>query len=146
MSASLYVECWQEVAKHKWIESQKFGFDLGDRAIRDWFRRHWSIFCRAACLEHLAGIRPWIEFPDEDYGVLNDLRTAGDGGLLPWVLERAWRGRENLDMICEAQDSGLPMADVLQILELMNLNRARLDAPSDGPPQFAPPRTLRNPE
>lgn len=30
-----------EAEKHKWIESQKAGRDLGEAAIMDWFRKNW---------------------------------------------------------------------------------------------------------
>ena len=31
---------WHEIQKHKWIESEKAGKDLGDRAVLDWIRHH----------------------------------------------------------------------------------------------------------
>ena len=26
----------EEIQRHKWIESEKVGYDLGDRAVQDW--------------------------------------------------------------------------------------------------------------
>src|SRR5690606_22090768 len=43
---SLYEEAHAEALRHKWIESQKHGRDLGDWAIRDWYRRYWRLYCR----------------------------------------------------------------------------------------------------
>jgi len=38
-----------EILKHKWIESEKAGYDLGDKAVWDWvqkyaheFREYWQ--------------------------------------------------------------------------------------------------------
>jgi hypothetical protein len=33
-----------EIDIHKWIESQKAGYDLGDQAILDWINNHARIF------------------------------------------------------------------------------------------------------
>ncbi len=30
----------KEIMKHKWIESEKAGIDLGDSAVLDWVRKH----------------------------------------------------------------------------------------------------------
>jgi len=39
----------EEILKHKWIESEKAGYDLGDHAVWDWvqkyaheFREYWQ--------------------------------------------------------------------------------------------------------
>lgn len=39
----------EEILKHKWIESEKVGYDLGDQAVWDWvqkyaheFREYWQ--------------------------------------------------------------------------------------------------------
>jgi hypothetical protein len=39
----------EEILKHKWIESEKDGYDLGDQAVWDWvkkyaqeFREYWE--------------------------------------------------------------------------------------------------------
>ncbi len=43
-NSSLYQEFLaerQEILKHKWIESEKAGFDVGfERALMDWIRNH----------------------------------------------------------------------------------------------------------
>lgn len=31
---------WSEIQKHKWIESERAGRDLGDHAVIDWIRKH----------------------------------------------------------------------------------------------------------
>jgi hypothetical protein len=31
---------WKEIEKHKWIESEKAGADLGNTAAMDWIKKH----------------------------------------------------------------------------------------------------------
>lgn len=37
-----------EIARHKWIESERAGMDLGDQAVRDWIARYAPTFRKAA--------------------------------------------------------------------------------------------------
>ena len=39
---SVYDEAIREADRHKWIESQKRGRDLGVQALRDWFHNYWK--------------------------------------------------------------------------------------------------------
>ena len=126
---SLYAEATREAERHKWIESQKQGRDLGPSAIRDWYRRHWNHFCRHRRMEHLQGQRRWSEFGDDDFGHLYELILAGDL-LVDRILDRVYAGWENLCIIIWAQDWGLPMWRVLDILAQLDVNRARLDPQS----------------
>ncbi len=43
----------REAERHKWIESEKAGADLGENAIRQWVKCHWWGYLRARWLEHL---------------------------------------------------------------------------------------------
>ena len=52
---SLYCEAVTEAERHKWIESEKAGYDLGESAIEEWNRCHWWGWCRSKWLEHLKG-------------------------------------------------------------------------------------------
>jgi len=36
----------EEINRHKWIESQKVGYDLGDNAVYDWVDRYAAQFRR----------------------------------------------------------------------------------------------------
>ena len=137
---SLYVEGLREALRHKWIESQKCGQDLGDSALTDWYRRYWPIFCRLKCLEHLSGSCHWSEFAPEDFGLIGTLILKEDL-LLEMILDRASAGCENLSLLIWAQDWGMPMERVLDILEQLNLNQAQLE-PMD-PPRFARPGTIQ---
>jgi hypothetical protein len=136
---SLYEEGLREAERHKWIESQKRGRDLGVWALTDWYRRYWPLFCRLKCLEHLAGSRSWREFAPEDFGLVGKLIRDEDL-LLEMILDRAQAGMENLAILVWAQEWGLPVRRVIYILEQLNLNRAQL-WPSD-PPRYARPATF----
>src|SRR5512135_825468 len=60
----------KEAERHKWIESEKAGRDLGEAAIRCWVREHWNGFLRAKWLEHLQGRAYWIELDHNDFCLL----------------------------------------------------------------------------
>lgn len=55
--SSLYQEFLaerEEILKHKWIESERLGYDIGfERALLDWIRKHRDSW-RAARRAHLA--------------------------------------------------------------------------------------------
>lgn len=41
-------EIVDEIARHKWLESEKAGGDIGgNRAARDWMARHYELWKRA---------------------------------------------------------------------------------------------------
>lgn len=122
---SLYEEAYREAERHKWIESQKRGHDVGETAIREWYRLHWRRYCRVKRLEHVLGSGCWREFGD-DHGRLYSLIITGDL-LVDRVLDRAYAGYENLDIINWALDWGLPIDPVIEILAHVDVNRARLD-------------------
>lgn len=131
---SLYEEGLREAERHKWIESQKRGMDVGESAVNEWYDRYWQIYCRCRRLEHVCGSHSWREFDAKDFGLIEQLLEQGDL-LLELILDRAYVGMENLDLIRWAHDWGLPMDRMLDILEQLDLNRGRLE-PS-GPPRFA---------
>jgi hypothetical protein len=129
-AASLYDEAVREADRHKWIESQKQGRDLGEFAIREWYRVHWPLYCRWRRLEHLQGRRRWREFGEDDFGQLYSLIVAGDP-LVDCILDRIYNGYENLAIINWAYDWGLPVARVLDVLAQLDVNRARLEPVGD---------------
>jgi hypothetical protein len=123
--SSVYDECEREIARYKWIESEKAGRDLGEAAIRRWVKEHWWGYLRARWLEHLQGKRFWVELDRGDFGLL--LRTFHDNTLLlDRILDRIKAGQENLDIICWAHDWGIAVAPLLQILEALDINSRRL--------------------
>jgi hypothetical protein len=114
-----------EAHRHKWIESEKAGRDLGEWAIRCWIREHWHGFLRARWIEHLYGRVYWIELDHDDFGLL--LRCYQDSVLLPDILNMLKAGLENLTILNWAIDNHLPIDEVLEILETLDINSRRID-------------------
>jgi hypothetical protein len=114
-----------EAQRHKWIESEKAGRDLGDGAIRTWVREHWNGFLRARWLEHLHGRVFWTELDHNDFGLLQ--RSFRDSPLIDEILRRLKEGQENLDILNWAIDEKLPMDQVLEILEALDINSRRIE-------------------
>jgi hypothetical protein len=115
----------QEAKRHKWIESEKAGRDLGEWAIRCWVREHWNGFLRARWLEHLQGRTFWIELDHNDFGLLR--REFQDSALIEEILARLKAGQENLNVLVWALENGLAMDDVLEILEALDINSRRIE-------------------
>lgn len=124
-SRSLYEEGWKEAAKHRWIESQKHGCDLGNNAIDEWVERYWLIYCKFRRLEHVLGHVHWEEFEEPPSLFISKLLNEHDL-LLSMILDRVQEGWENLEVILWAYDWGLNMDDVRNILQELDINRARL--------------------
>src|SRR5262245_7875293 len=70
LTESLLSYAREEIARHKWIESEKARQDLGQKAIDDWLSRFWWRFCRRRRIEHIEGQRCWREFNDLDFAIL----------------------------------------------------------------------------
>jgi hypothetical protein len=115
----------EEAQRHKWIESEKAGRDLGEWAIRCWVRMHWNGFLRERWLEHLQGSNFWIELDHNDYGLLQ--RAFQDSDLIEDILGMLKSGLENLNVLNWAIDKNLPMSEVLEILEMLDINSRRIE-------------------
>jgi hypothetical protein len=114
-----------EAQRHKWIESEKAGRDLGEWAIRCWVREHWNGFLRERCLEHLEGRTFWIELDHNDFGLLQ--RAFQDSPLIGEILGQIKVGKENLDILNWAIDTSQSMDQVLEILEALDINSRRIE-------------------
>lgn len=114
-----------EAQRHKWIESEKAGRDLGEWAIRCWVREHWNGFLRERWLEHLQGRNFWIELDHNDFGLLQ--RAFRDSPLIDEILSQLKAGKENLDILNWAIDRDEAMAEVLEILEALDINSRRIE-------------------
>ena len=115
----------QEAKRHKWIESEKAGRDLGEWAVRCWVREHWNGFLRARWLEHLQGRTYWIELDHDDFGLL--LREFRDSPLISEIVARLKVGQENLNVLVWAIDNGIAMDEVLEVLEALDINSRRIE-------------------
>ena len=115
----------QEAKRHKWIESEKAGRDLGEWAIRCWVREHWNGFLRARWLEHLQGRTYWIELDHDDFGLLD--REFRDSPLINEIIGRLKVGQENLNVLVWAIETGLAMDEVFEVLEALDINSRRIE-------------------
>lgn len=123
-------QCGEEEAQRfKWIESEKAGRDLGETAIRSWIGQHWNGFLRQRWLDHLQGKAFWIELDQGDFGLLQ--RAFRGSPLIDPILEHFKHGRENLDIIQWALERHLPMEEVREILEALDVNSRRIECRFD---------------
>ncbi len=123
---SLYEQAILEAERHKWIESQKHGYDRGDSAIHEWYGRYWRDFCRRKRLEHLRGEQCWDEFGHYQFGRLRPLMELCDP-IVDRLIGMLDAGMENLDVINWALARRLDMSQVIEVLAVVDVNGARLD-------------------
>ena len=123
---NLFERAYREAERHKWLESERSGYDVGEGAIREWYNTRWPRFCRTCQLQHVAGRVRWDQFDPATFGTLHDAIASGDV-LADRILDRIDAGWENLTILLWAREWGLPMKAVLTILERIDVNRARLD-------------------
>lgn len=123
---SVYHHCEQEMMIHKWIESQKVGYDLGEEAIRQWVQMHWTGYLRARWVEHLQGKCFWAELHRCDYGLLQR-KFQDRSQLLDLILNQLKAGKENLDVLHWAyKEDHICIESVLEILEALDVNSSRI--------------------
>lgn len=125
-NGSVHAVSIEEARRHKWIESEKQGRDLGHEAIRDWYCKYWLNYCRSKRIEHVIGNQIWQEFEDGPSSLILDLLQSSDL-LVQLILDRLSQGWENLDVIVWGLKWGLPMNRIQAILFEMNINCARLE-------------------
>jgi hypothetical protein len=113
-----------EAERHKYLESQKAGQDLGEGAIVDWHRRHWTLWLRHRWLEHLLGFTCYEEFEPERFGRLQGLYGHHDG-LLHEVADMVRRGAENTDILWWAARLDKDVRAVVRMLIELRLNEIR---------------------
>lgn len=125
---SVVEEARKEALRHKWIESQKAGRDLGADAIKQWYLRYSWSFLRHCWFLHLQGMQFFTEFHPEDFGLLHrEFTNPRDRELLSQIVERIYyHGAENLNIILWAREANLDMDRVRLILERLDINARRL--------------------
>ncbi len=127
---SIFEEASREAYRHKWIESEKAGYDIGDGAIEDWHKRFWHKFVRERWIQHIRGDAFWRELDNNDFGILKrEFQEYGD--LAEKIVQLLEAGGENLDIVQWAVDSNQDMDAVLQILGRLDLNAHRLASKLD---------------
>lgn len=131
MRRYVHVECKVEEDRHKWIESEKAGYDLGEASIKCWVKKHWQGYLRARWVEHLQGKCFWVELDRGDFGLLQH-QFRDQKQLLDAILDQLKSGKENLHVIFWAVNSGIPIDPVHEILEALDVNSRRLCHRFDG--------------
>lgn len=96
---SVYDQAWQPDHRHKWIESERLGCDLGHAAVKDWSRRHFKCSYRWCHWLHLTGRKWFQEFLASQFN---------SGMKLGHQIERQvihcfWDGQENLAIFLSAR-------------------------------------------
>lgn len=134
LAESFLPDAREEIARHKWIESEKARRDLGQKAVEDWLRRFWWRFCRWRRLEHVEGERCWREFNDLDYAILR--RISMERPLLEAIVSRmkgiGTHVHDNLEIILWAiENNEVTYQRVEEFLLLIDINAARLPVPSE---------------
>jgi hypothetical protein len=124
---------YDEANRHRWIQSEKAGYDLAEAAIRDWVRRHWSGYLRARLLEHLRGTRFCMELDRAEFGILPD-QFPDHPKLVGEIVERLAAGADNLTILTWAVETGQPMETVAAILQVIDINCPRFSPPDDADP------------
>ena len=125
MEKSLYLEGDREMDRHKWIESQKAGRDLGEQAVKQWVKDHWCGYLRARWIEHLEGVAYWTELGRNDFGLVQRCYPEHPL-LLDRIVDRLKAGQENLHIINWAIEWNLDCCLVRRILETLDVNGKRL--------------------
>jgi len=120
----VHVECVEEANRHKWIESEKAGRDLGEQAILNWVRQHWNGYLRTRWLEHLEGVNFWIELDHDDFGLLH--QKFQQSPHLKDIIQQLKNHGENLSIILWALDQKKPMDEVFEILLALDINSKRI--------------------
>ena len=125
LAKSVYKDCIEEENRHRWIESEKAGYDLGEGCIKQWVEEHWSGYLRARWVEHLQGKCFWVELDRGDFGLLQR-EFKDQQELLDVILDQLKSGKENLHIIVWAIATGISMESVYQILNALAINGRRL--------------------
>lgn len=115
-----------EACKHKLIESQRFGEDLGMLSVKDWCSRHWRTFQRFRRIEHVFGEKYYRQFPAVEFGVWKD-REREEGSVFDLVLGAFECCMENLQFVEWARSQKLSEKDAYPLFILLDPNCVRWD-------------------
>lgn len=124
---SLTAHALAAMERHKWLESEKAGRDLGDGAFTDWIERYWKGFTRAKLVEHFYGWRCWGAFDESDFGLLTrqSVEYHVSNRVLETVASMLAEGGENLDVINWALSVQQPLEPILWLLDRIDINAKR---------------------
>lgn len=124
---SLTAHAIQALERHKWIESQKYGYDIGYRAFEEWLRHCWGGWTRSKLLEHLYGWRCWGAFSESDFGLFS--RSSVEHHVPQEVLQKVAdllaAGGENLDVLSWAIGEDHDVQAIMWLLDRIDINAKR---------------------
>jgi hypothetical protein len=124
---SLTAHALQAMDRHRWIESEHAGHDVGDAVLGDWVDRYWKGFVRARLIEHLYGWRCWGAFDEADFGLLarRSVEYHVSTSVLQEVANILADGGENLDVVTWALARGEALDPILWLLDRIDINAKR---------------------
>ena len=124
---SLTAHALVAMERHKWIESEKAGRDIGGCCFREWVDHYWTGFVRAKLMEHLYGWRWWGAFDEDDFGLLarSTVEYFVPRPVLNQVALILAEGGENLDVIAWATTGGHDLNALIWLLERIDINAKR---------------------
>lgn len=125
LSTPLEALAFEELKRHRWIESEKARCDLGTQAFAEWSKKYWHTWLRARVMEHLNGDYFWEEIDCDDFGLLQNNFHPNEQ-LLQEIVIRIKDGRENLCIINWVIDTGRCLPDALAILRKIDINARRI--------------------
>lgn len=134
---SLHQRSLEEALKHKWIESEKRGHDMGEDAIRQWILKHWKDYLRKCWIEHLEGRHYWIELSADDFRLLEKRQFSSMHFDTVLTMLKEQCCGENLPIINWAIDNKLSRREfdeIIEILAYLDVNSARLECQLLSPP------------
>lgn len=115
-----------EALDHKWLESQRFGEDLGLLPVRAWCLRHWQTFQRFRRIEHLFGERMIKQFPAAEFGIWRGYART-EGTPFDLVLGAFECCMENLEFVEWARGMRLANDDSYSFFTALDPNCVRMD-------------------
>ena len=124
-TSSVFQTAFVEACEHRWVESEKCGYDLGETAFFEWYRRFWDSFVRLRHVEHLLGEIFWEEFPETSFAVFRPVLNDRDE-FCHEVIDLYRQGWENLDFYTRAYQVDWNIERVFDLLLLINMNDARM--------------------
>ena len=138
---SLTAHALAELERHRWIESEKRGGDIGIRAYDHWIEHCWNGWVRSKLLEHMYGWRRWSAFKPDLFGLMRrgTVEREVPSSVLHRVAAILGQGGENLDVITWAVDGTDVLPNVLWLLEQIDINAARQRLVTDHLRLFLPP-------
>ena len=114
-----------DYAARKYLDWERLSYDVEETASEHWQSRFWRLWFRARWVEHVLGDKLWIEMGDEHFALLKQDRPH-HSLLVNRVADRLVVGWENLDLILWAQDWGLDLDEIIEVLKKININHIQV--------------------